>query len=880
SDGNLGTSPFASAINGGACQKAYAIAMTDGYWNGGDPSVANADDGEGDPYQDSYSNTLADVAMYYYDNDLSSSLDNLVPSKSCDTAKHQHMTTYTLSFGVTGTIDLTDMDGNGQTDSVTYEDDPCFGNANTPVPAWPDPSAGDSEKIDDLFHAAVNGRGLFFSASNPQQLVDSMAEIIGDIRDPASGASVSVNGEELGTDTVLYQARYISGEWIGEVLAFPLDQNGNVLNAEDEILWNASDKLERLGVTWDNRRIVTYNGTDAGIKFRYNSLSAAQQTALDSDATQAERILEYIRGRTDNISALNFRYRTRILGDIVHSAPLLVGNSTEATNDSIDNNDNGVVDESGEMSGGTIFAGGNDGMLHVFDAQNGWERFAYVPNLVFENLKDLTDPNYSHRFYVDLTPYAKEIEISSSERKTYLVGGLGKGGKGYYALLIRHRTESAGVWTDILNVDNIDDATSEDTVKTMVLWEYPRADTAADSMDNDGDGTADEIGESDPDIGYSFSQAYIVKTNATNAAHKWVVIFGNGYASVGGKAVLYILDLNGVIIRKIDTGVGSDNGLSSPVLVDVNTDQKVDYVYAGDLRGNMWKFDLTSDDVTNWEVAFNDGTHPKPLIATGQPITSKPDVMRHCSKHGYMVVFGTGKFLHNDDRADVSQQTIYGIWDYGDDADDTEYLGVFDPTNVMLPLDNSPGNTILEQTVIDERTITGDIYRTFSDNTADWSTVSDGNATPSVNPSPDPAPNAHVGWYVDFPNVAGDLFEGERVFKNAMIRDGKANINSFAPDISPCSGGGNSFQYVMDACDGSRLIDEQFRGVWVNIGTVDDPILVPPTGKAHIGILHEPKIIRIPGTGLERFYMSSSTGVVEMEDLPAERRGMLYWQER
>jgi Tfp pilus tip-associated adhesin PilY1 len=176
-------------------------------------------------------------------------LDNVVPTKGCDTANHQHMTTYTLSFGVTGTIDLTDMDGDGQTDISGYADDPCFVNTNTPVPTWPNPADGNAQKIDDLFHAAVNGRGLFFSATNPQELIESMAEII-------SGASVSVNGEELGADTVLYQARYISGDWIGEVLAFPIHPTtGAVLNSEDDILWNSAEKLERLAVTWDNRRI-------------------------------------------------------------------------------------------------------------------------------------------------------------------------------------------------------------------------------------------------------------------------------------------------------------------------------------------------------------------------------------------------------------------------------------------------------------------------------------------------------------------------------------------------------------------------------------------------------------------------------------------------
>ena len=245
-----------------------------------------------------------------------------------------------------------------------------------------------------------------------------------------------------------------------------------------------------------------------------------------------------------------------------------------------------------------------------------------------------------------------------------------------------------------------------------------------------------------------------------------------------------------------------------------------------------------------------------------------------------MVVFGTGKFLHNDDRADVSLQSIYGIWDYGDDDDDDEYLGTFDP-NAMQALSNQTiGVTLLEQTIDDLRTISGHDYRTFSDNSTSWPTIMDTDAGQQPNPL------THAGWYVDFPNTAP--YEGERVFKSVQIRDGKAIVISFIPNLSPCSGGGNSFLYIMDACDGSRMPEDysQFDidtpGNTIQIGTDvnGDPIMAPPTGKAFVGTLHEPKIIRKPGTGLERLYMSASTGVVETEDLPAERRGMLYWQER
>jgi type IV pilus assembly protein PilY1 len=441
-----------------------------------------------------------------------------------------------------------------------------------------------------------------------------------------------------------------------------------------------------------------------------------------------------------------------------------------------------------------------------------------------------------------------------------------------------------------MNVDNFNDGSSEDNLITaqIVQWEYPRADTALDGMDNNGDGTTDEPGETDPDIGYSFSQAYLVKTNSENPDHEWVVIFGNGYGSVGAKAVLYILDLNGAIIKKIHTDPSvSGNGLSTPSIVDKNNDQQVDYVYAGDLQGNMWKFDLMDVDAANWAVAYNDGTNPQPLIATGQPITSKPDVMRHCSGYGYMVVFGTGKFLHDDDRADLSQQTIYGIWDYGDHTDDSEYLGSFNHGTHVLS--NMSGVTLLAQTIVDTRTIGGYVYRTFSDNYTDWPTVPDTDTVPDTGEDEDPNPTTHAGWYVDFPNPAPSPYdyEGERVIKGVQIRDGKAIVISFIPDTSPCSGGGNSFLYIMDACDGSRMPNErkQFK-----IGTTDDlieigtdvhgnPILAPPTGKRFVGTLHEPKIIRKPGTGDERLYMSSSTGVVETEDVPAERRGTLYWQE-
>jgi type IV pilus assembly protein PilY1 len=247
-----------------------------------------------------------------------------------------------------------------------------------------------------------------------------------------------------------------------------------------------------------------------------------------------------------------------------------------------------------------------------------------------------------------------------------------------------------------------------------------------------------------------------------------VVIFGNGYNSENSSAELFVLDpADGSILKQIDTGVTNCNGLSSPVLIDVDFDDRVDYVFAGDLHGNLWKFDFTSTDYNDWGVAYGtdndldgminflDGDVPQPVFqgqengGAYQPITCKPDVMFHCKEDsvegGYMVIFGTGKYLGSDDIDDTSQQAVYGIWDYGDDLDDTEYLGQFD-SGATPQLSNQANTvTLLEQTA-DDYTVTinvdtdgdgtGDtpmdiFLRVMSDNDPDWTTTtsSDGSST-------------------------------------------------------------------------------------------------------------------------------------------------------
>jgi type IV pilus assembly protein PilY1 len=803
------TSPYYSAALGGACQQSFAIVMTDGYWNGDTTfNIGNQDSGMGYPYQDIYSNTLADVAMKYYKTDLSSGtggLQNLVPTHFPDLANWQHMVTYAVAFGLTGTMNPDDYD--------FYNSDPSL---RTPI-TWLNPSTeGGATKIDDLWHATVNGRGEYLSAENPEELTSALLSLAQSIVSRiGSGASVSINGEEIHAGSTLFQSSYKSDNWTGEVKAYSINPSSGAVSSN--YLWSAQGRLE--SQNWNTGRVIaTYDGT-TGIPFRYASLSSMQQSLLNQNQ------VNYLRGDDSLEADHGGSYRNRIykLGDIVHSIPVYHKNF--------------------------IFAGGNDGMLHGFNASTGQEVFAYVPNLVFPNLSHLTSPAYAHKFYVNNSSYIKDIGV-----KDLLVCGLGAGGKGYFCLDV---TAPA--------------ANTESNVNGWVKWEYPKSGTSQSEID---------------DLGLSFSQAFIVNSNLG-----WVVVFGNGYNSINGQAALYILNAeDGSLIKKINVG-GTCNGLSTPAVIDVNNDYKVDYVYAGDLIGNLWKFDLTGQTATNWDVAYKTGSTPKPLFrakdtsGTGQAITTKPDVMLHCdkTKPGYLVLFGTGKYFGDSDFNNTQMETIYGIWDYGDDADDSEYLGEFDRGSAAR-LSNQPNTvSLLQQTEkffgLDPGGSSTLELRVISNNTPQWKTVSDRNGTGDGG-DPSNGETNHAGWYFDLP------ISKERVIRNVLIRDGKLIVISSIPKTSPCDAGGDSIFHEMDACSGGRLTKPQFD--INNDGVIDDndmftitvngeTITVPPTGIKYTGMIYEP-IVLWQGAW-ETKYFSTSRGEIIMLKEAAERRGINYWRE-
>jgi type IV pilus assembly protein PilY1 len=298
----------------------------------------------------------------------------------------------------------------------------------------------------------------------------------------------------------------------------------------------------------------------------------------------------------------------------------------------------------------------------------------------------------------------------------------------------------------------------------------------------------------------------------------------------------------------------------------------------------MWKFDLTASNSSSWEVAYKDGGTPKPLFQAKGPggaiqsITTKPDVMRHCKKDGYIVVFATGSYLGETDIADTSVQTIYGIWDYGDDDDDSEYLGSFDRGSTP-ELSNQPDTvTVLQQTVVDYGEYSGQQLRTLSDNEAVWETEADADTGQLSNPSSTTA--CHGGWYFDLP------ISGERVVVDALIREERAVVVSFYPQTSPCGSGGYSIVHEIDACSGARLSEPQFdidadlwidEGDLINIGSEESPILAAPSGIEKEGRLQPPAILRMQGTEMK--YFSSSSGAIATILERVVTLGITHWRE-
>jgi type IV pilus assembly protein PilY1 len=737
--------PILPAAQGGQCQKNFAILMTDGFYNGSSPSLSpsNSDgdgntDYDGGVYSDGYSNTLADVAMHYYERDLATSLANEVPvwEDSADQARHQHMNTFTVAFGVDGTLDPFDTKTPGDP-TDTDPTDPSF--------SWTNPSGGDAQKIDDLWHTAYNGRGQFYSAQDSTTLASGLADAFASVtRGTSSSSAVAFNTTTLDTGSQVYQATFNpSDNWHGDLLAFDLSIDGSIAATPD---WHASDVLDAKAPS--ARVILTYNeASKQGIAFKtLSDLSTMQQNDLNTSSSGTadglgQARLDYLRGvRTDEDAGNFFRERTSVLGDIVYSNPVYVGPPQSGYSDDPAFG-GGTYAGFNPSRASVIYVGSNDGMLHGFNESDGEEVFAYIPNMLFSNaanegLHYLTDPAYEHRYYVDLSPTVADVFINSHWR-TVLIGGYRAGGRGLFAL-------------DVTDPDGIGD----DDADSTVLWEFTSAD--------------------DNSLGHSFSKP----TMALMENDKWAAVFGNGYNDLGdGEAKLFILYLDEGMDRTwssgdykvITTSVGSSgdrNGLSTPALVDTDGNGKADRVYAGDLKGNLWAFDLSDpDNDAAWDVDYGKALF-NATAGSAQPITSKPVVARNPATSltidntpNILVFFGTGQYMVNGDKTSTSTQTFYGVWDNNDVGG---------------------GSTLTRANLWEQ-----DLDPSSTTDIRVVSSVAENYAT-------------QYGWYFDLPT------SGERVVVDPKIRGEYVFFNTLIPDPNTCNTQGYGWLMALRMVNGGE----------------------------------------------------------------------------
>lgn len=787
--GKIGSDPIQYS-----CQRNYTILSTDGYWNTSGESTSytakkldgtsaigemdgaaacNAslsdlakcnDSGtcdkiptrpECDPLQ-KYS-SLADIAYYYYHTDLRPAnadgscirpfcTDNVPATGSAkttdDVATWQHMTTFTVGLGVDGVLAYQD----GYKTALTGD----YASIKSGSLSWPDPqsettdpnygSNSVTERIDDLWHAAVNGRGTYFRADNPRSLAAGLRKALSEI-DAKTGAGASAAASSLqptAGDNFAYVASYRTIKWDGDVTAHTIDPASGAVSSS--ALWQAQPLLNSriTGTCGSSDDRTIYTGSTTIKPFTWADLSTTERTYFDTSkldqwsswtsadrsAATGETLVNYLRGHnlyenqdrdaTFATACPSYRrlYRDRehVLGDIVHSQPVYLKQPKFSFSDA------GYAAFKATPRDARLYIAANDGMLHALDAASGSEQWAYIPPMALKNMYELAGEFYSanHQYFLDgpLTV----ADISDGGWKTILIGALGKGGRGIYAL----------------------DVTSTGAGYPKVLWNF-----SAEGPDGVAN-TADD----NPNLGFTYGMPLVTKLKDGT----WVVLIASGYNNVpdlpnagdfpsadGVGRVFVIRAADGVLLKTISTGVGSPanpsglSGLNAHVL-NLATDNTAERAYGGDLFGNLWGFDL--DAGTAYKIA-----------SVGKPISSAPQISEIDTNT--VLFFGTGRYLGQTDLSSFPPATVYGI------------------------KDNDGGAVITEADLV-EQTMSGS--RTITNHSVDW--------------------NTNSGWFVD-------LLAGEMVNLPAQLYGSVLVVATVSPAASACEPGGTGYLYGFNYSTGS-----------------------------------------------------------------------------
>jgi type IV pilus assembly protein PilY1 len=763
-----------------ACRQNFHIMMTDGYWNGASPGLPNVDnqgitlpDGIAytprAPYSDNSSDSLSDIAFKYWANDLLPSIPNnvkqFIPFTGAnaaatywnarnDPATWQHMVNFTVGLGLKSA--LTDPSWGGS----TYAGD--FAALEAGTKQWPAAVNDSPGAVYDLWHAAVNSRGEFYSAENPRALSDAFEKIINRIAaGQGSGAAKRGSSARIRTDTITTEAGYDSNTWTGRLSVYDVNRDTGV----ETLKWRIDDTgagwwpnpTTRKVYTWDITGSSSAGPIYGGVEFKWSTLSAPAKAAIwdqsvdpniglsklgltltEANALGGGSLVDYIRGSQQyeqkNFSTGNpnakYKSRNTALGDILSSSPIVLADQNYGHFGLMDAEGGGdtyatFVATTKSTRSKTIFVGANDGMLHAFNANNGAEIFAYVPNALHSRLWEHAYYNKGHKYFVDGKLEAADVYIGGAW-KNYVFGSLGFGGNTIFAV----------------------DATNPNALnQNSIKWEI-----------------------TDPDLGKITGKPVIAKLNSTAYPEgRWVAIYGNGYESSTNQAKLFVVDVaTGQYVKYKTCSAGNcttakANGLAQPLVI--KNSRGINTVYSGDLFGNLWKFDLQN-------LQFPASTTPgqqinnkayvyfvaKDAAGDRQAITAAPNFYSN-PKGGFTLFVGTGRYFTLEDPKLTSTQTVYGVED-----PNVPYVAGFIP---------------LTRANLGPRTI-----------------VQNG-ATRSL-ATPVATPNAK-GWFMDLPD------SGERAVITPVLFFDKLLISTFNPATSTCNTGGFSWLMAIEPTTGTQF---------------------------------------------------------------------------